>query len=228
MAAHGVVDTTAGQNHLGMVADFLGFVREVVGVNANAMAADQSRAEWKEIPLCACSFENLKSIQPKLVKDKAQFIHECDIHIALGVLDNLCGFGDLDAAGLVGSGFNNFAVKSIDDTGDFGRGAGGYFFDRGEAVLFVPGIDALGTVADKKILIELEARNFLEHGHAVFLGATGIDGALIDHNVSGLEDAAHGLASFDQRSEVRTEVFIDGRGNGDDVGRAILEVLAIA
>lgn len=228
MAAHGVVDSAAGQNHLGMVADFLGFVREVVGINANAMATDQAWAEWEEIPLCACGFENLKSVKPELVKDEAEFIHERDIHIALGILNDLGCLRDLDAAGLVGSGLDDFTVELIHEIGNLRRGAGGDFFDRGKAVLFVPGIDALGTVADKKILIELETGDFFEHRHAVFLGAAGIDGALVDHNVSGLEDAAHGLAGFDQRREVRTEVFIDGRGNGDDVDRAILEVLAIA
>ena len=228
MAAHGVVDPTACQNHLGVVAYFLGFVREVIRVNANAMAANQAWAEWKEIPLCACGFENLKGIQPELVKYKAKFIHERDIYIALGVLDDLGGFGDLDAAGLVGSGFDDFTVELVDEIRDLGRGAGGDFFDRGKAVLFVPRIDTLGAVADKEVLVELKARNFLEHRHAVFLGAAGIDGALIDNNVSGLEDAAHGLAALDKRRKVRTEVFINGCGDSDNVDRAILEVLAIA
>ena len=49
--AHAVVDPPAGQDHLGMVAQALGLGGEVVGVDADAVAADQARRERQEVPL---------------------------------------------------------------------------------------------------------------------------------------------------------------------------------
>jgi hypothetical protein len=42
--AHAVVDAAPGEDHLGVVAGELGLVREVVGIDADAVAADEAPA----------------------------------------------------------------------------------------------------------------------------------------------------------------------------------------
>ena len=49
--AHAVVDPPAGQDHLGVVAQALGLGGQVVGIDADAVAADQARRERQEVPL---------------------------------------------------------------------------------------------------------------------------------------------------------------------------------
>ena len=41
---HAVVEAAAGEDDLGPIADFLGLVREVVRIDADAVAADETRA----------------------------------------------------------------------------------------------------------------------------------------------------------------------------------------
>ena len=108
------------------------------------------------------------------------------------------------------------AVQRVDDVGHFGRGAGGDLLDGGQPVRFVAGVDALGAVAGEEVDVELQAREFFQHGHAVFLGGAGVDGGFVDHDVAGFQHPAHGLAGADQGREVGLLVFVDGRGHGDD------------
>jgi predicted RNA methylase len=42
MVAHAVIDAPAGENHLGMMAERLGAMREIVGIDADAMTADEA------------------------------------------------------------------------------------------------------------------------------------------------------------------------------------------
>ncbi|MNN96343.1 hypothetical protein D3C81_2153120 [compost metagenome] len=93
-----------------MVADALCLVGQVVGVDANAVATDQAGAEGQEVPLGAGGLEHLFGVDAHLVEDDRQFVDQGDVEVALGVLDDLGGLGDLDAAGLVGAGADDLAV----------------------------------------------------------------------------------------------------------------------
>src|SRR5690606_40064764 len=53
ISAHRVVQAAAGQDDLGVVADGLRLVRQVVRVDADAVAAHQAGAERQEVPLGA-------------------------------------------------------------------------------------------------------------------------------------------------------------------------------
>src|SRR3546814_18411363 len=53
VAAHPVVEAAAGQNHLGVIADGFGLVRQIVRVDADAVADDQTGAELEAVPLGA-------------------------------------------------------------------------------------------------------------------------------------------------------------------------------
>ena len=83
-------------------------------------------------------------------------------------------------------------------------------------MLLVAGIDALGAVAGKEILVELQARDALEDRHADFLGAAGIDGRLEDDDVALLQHLADRLARPLDRRQVGSLVLVDRRRHRDD------------
>ncbi len=110
VGAHAVVKAPAGQDDFRVVADGLGFVGEVVRVNANAVAADQAGAKGEEIPLATGRLEYRLGVDTHLVEDECELVDEGDVEVALGVFDDLGGFSDLDAVSLVGACCDDFVV----------------------------------------------------------------------------------------------------------------------
>ena len=193
MRAHAVVDAAACKNDFGMVADLLGLVSQVVGVDADAMAAHQTGAEGQEIPLGASGGQHLVCVDAELAEDQRQLVHERDVEIALGVLDDLCGLGDADAGGLVRAGGDDAGIKRVDGICGGGSRSAGHLQDGGEAMRLIAGIDALRAVAGEEIAVEGEAADPLENGNAIFLGAAGIDRRFIDYDGAGAQRCADGL-----------------------------------
>ena len=181
---HVVVEAAPGEDHLGVVADLLRLVRQVVGIDADAVAADQARAERQEVPLGAGGDQHFFGVDAEAVEDQRQLVDQRDVHVALGVLDDLGGLGHLEARGLVRAGGDDAAIQLIHEIGHFGRGAGGDLLDAGQAVLLVARIDALGAVAGEEILVELQARNLLEDRDADFFGAARVDGGFVNDHVA--------------------------------------------
>lgn len=227
VGAHAVVEAAAGEDDLGVVADGLRLVGEVVGVHADAVAADQARTEGQEVPLAAGGLQHGLGVDAHLVEDDGQLVDEGDVDVALGVLDDLGGFGHLDAFGLVGADDDDLAVELVDQLGHFGGGAGGDLLDGGDAVFLVARVDALGAVAGVEVDVEFEAGKLLQHRDAVFLSGAGVDRGFVDDDVALLEHLADGLAGLDQRGEVGLLVLVDGGGDGDDEGVAGGEVLQV-
>ena len=69
--AHAVVDAPAGEDHLRVVAELVGLVRQVVRIDADAVAADEARAERQEVPLGARGLQHLRVSMPILWKISA-------------------------------------------------------------------------------------------------------------------------------------------------------------
>ena len=59
---HAVIDAPAGQDDLRVVAQHVGLVGQVVGIDADAMAADQARLELQEVPFGAGGFQHLGGV----------------------------------------------------------------------------------------------------------------------------------------------------------------------
>ena len=53
--------------------------------------------ERQEVPLGAGRLEHVERVDADAVEDERQFVHQRDVEVALGVLDDLGRFGDLDA-----------------------------------------------------------------------------------------------------------------------------------
>ncbi len=108
---HGIVDVPSGEDHVGMVADLLGLVGEVVGIDPDAVAADEPRREFQEIPLGSGGFEGFIRIYVHFVANNGQFVHQGDIQVALRVFDDLGGLGNLDGGDRINAGGNDQAVQ---------------------------------------------------------------------------------------------------------------------
>ena len=227
VGAHAVVQPPTGEDDLGVVADGLRLVGEVVRVHADAVAADQARAEGQEVPLAAGGLQHGLGVDAHLVEDDGELVDEGDVDVALGVLDDLGGFGHLDALGLVGADDDDLAVELVHQLGDLGGGAGGDLLDGGDAVFLVARVDALGAVAGVEVDVEFQTRELFQDGDAVFFGGAGVDGGFVDDDVALLEHLADGLGGLDQRGEVGLLVLVDGGGDGDDEGVAGGEVLQV-
>ena len=84
-------------------------------------------------------------------------------------------------------------------------------------------VDAFRAVAAEEVLVELQAAEFLQHRHAHFLGAAGVNGTFVHHDIAALQHLAERLRGLHQRGEVRALVLVDGRGHRDDEEGALLQ-----
>lgn len=114
--AHGIVTLAAGEDHFGVIAFHLGFVGEIVRVNADAVAAHKAGSEGEKIPLGSRGFKNIEGIDVQGVEDDGQLIDEGDVEVPLRVFNDFSGFGFL------------YGCRGMDSCGDDGAVEGFYFF----------------------------------------------------------------------------------------------------
>src|SRR6185503_3160495 len=214
--AHAVVDAPAGENDLGMVAELVGHVRQIVGIDADTMAADQARPKGQEVPFGSGRLEHFERIDAYLVEDQRQLVHQRDVEIPLRVLDDLGRFGDLDRARAVDAGRDDAAIDGGNAFQRLRRVAADQLDDARQRMLLVPRIDALGRIPDEKIALPHHAGSLGYHRHANVLGCAGVHGRLEHDGGAALEIPADGFAGREQRTEVGLVRIVDRRRHGDD------------
>ena len=156
--AHAVVDAPARENHLRVIAQHLCLVRQVVRVDADAVAADQAGPKRQEVPLRARRLQHLERVDADAVEDQRQLVDQRDVEVALRVLDHLGRLGHLDARCLVHAGRDDTAVDLGHLLQRRRRVARHHLGDLGQRVLLVAGVDALGRVAHEEVFLPLHAR----------------------------------------------------------------------
>ena len=77
---------------------------EVVGIDPDAVPADETGREPQEIPLRSRRIEDITDGNADLVAKGRDLVHERDVHVALGVLHGLRHLGHLDARSFVDTG----------------------------------------------------------------------------------------------------------------------------
>ena len=211
-----------------MVAHLLCFVREVIRIHADAVAADHAGAKGQKVPFAAGGFQYVQCVYPQAGKDDGKLVDQGNVQIALGVFNDFGGFCHLDAAGLVRPCANDLAVQRIHRLGHLGGAAAGDFFDGSEGVDFVPRVDALGAVAAEKILIEFQPRGFFQLRNADFFSSAWEHGGFIDHHIPFFKHAADGLAGLDQGGEIRAMGIVHRRRYSHDEDPTVTQVVQLA
>ena len=127
-----------------MVAGDLRAISQVVRIDPDAVTTNQPGMIIQEIPLGCSGGKHIARIDSKFLKNGREFIHEGDVEIALGVFDDLCGFGDFDRGRAMDAGGDNRPIHVGYDV-EGARVLPRYdFLDSLEAMRLVARIDAFG------------------------------------------------------------------------------------
>ena len=217
VGAHAVIEPAGVAHDPGEHAVHLRLLDEVIRVHGDAVTAHEAGAELDEVPLGGGRLDDVVGVDAHGVEDFGELVHEGDVHVALGVLDDLGGFRHLDGRGLVCAVREDGVVHTVHQISDFRSGAGGDFADFLHGVELVTGVDAFGGVAGEEVHVELEAGDALHDGEAFLFRDAGVHRGFIDDDIALADDLAHGLGSAPQGLQVRVVVLVHGGGDGDDV-----------
>ena len=164
-----------------MIAYLLGFVRQVVRINAYAVSPDEAGIEFQEVPFRSGGFKHRLCIYPHFVEDYRELVHERDIDVPLAVFNDLSRFSNFDGRGTMDSGFYyelvyfRYRVKCLVVHARY------YFCDSLEAVDFVTWVDAFWGICDFEIFAAFQTGFFFKNRGAYFFGNSGIYGRLKYH-----------------------------------------------
>jgi len=200
-------------------------VGQVVRVDPDTVPSNQARREGEKVPLGPGCGQDVRGPDVHAGEDQGEFIHEGDVDVPLGVLDDLGRLGHPDGRRQVGAGGDDGAVEFVDGPCRLRGGSRGDLPDAGHPVRLVSRVDALRAVAAEKVRVVFQARHPFDDRYAVLLGAARIDRGLEDHDGSDPDDLSHGLAGRQEQAEVRPVVPIDGGGHGHDIDGARPQVL---
>ena len=78
-------DAPAGKDHLRMEADRLRLVGQIIGIDADAVAADKAGPIAVKVPLRAGGGQDVGGIQAEFLEQHGQFVHERDVDVSLDV-----------------------------------------------------------------------------------------------------------------------------------------------
>ena len=184
IGAHVVIYPAPGKDNFRVIPDSLGFMGEIIRVHTNAVPANQAGFEGQEIPLGSGCRQHFMGINLQPREDHRKLIHQRDIQITLGILDNLCRLSHLDRTGLMGAGGNNTGIKRIHFIGNLRSRTGGDFHNAGYPVFFITRINTLGAVTGVKVPVKHQAGDVLQNRHADFLGCTRVYRGFINHDIA--------------------------------------------
>ena len=213
--AHRVVGAPAGEDDLRVVADLHRAVGQIVGIDADAVAADEARREVQEIPLGAGGGEHVVGRQPQGAEDLRDLVDEGDVDVALGVLDHLGGFGGADVAGDEHVASVERSVEGGQPLGDLRRLGGDDLGDVRDPVFGIAGVHPLGRIAEMEVCAGGEPGDALQHGHADVLRHPRPHRALVDHD-GALEAGADGLGRRQHGAQIGALLVVERRWHRDD------------
>src|SRR3984893_10956550 len=117
---HAIVDPATGQDDFGVVARLFCTIGQVIGVNANAVPADQARLKWHEIPFGTRGCQHIAGVDIERPENQRTFVHERDVEIALCVFDDLGGLCDPDRGRAVSARCDHRSINVSHDIEGFG------------------------------------------------------------------------------------------------------------
>ena len=96
IAAHTIIDPPSRLDQFGVEAEILRLIDKIIGIDADAVSADQSRGEAQRIPLRIHRIDDLACIDIHAVERHRQLVHKGNIDVALCILCHLRRFGNAD------------------------------------------------------------------------------------------------------------------------------------
>ena len=200
-----------------MIAQLLGLIGEVVGVNTNAVAAYQTGTEAQSIPLGIHAVHHFVGIDAHAVKHHGQLIHEGNVDVPLAVLHYLDGLGSFDGGNGVSTHLDDLIIDMLDLVQGICIHTGDDLADVLQTMHLIAGVDTLGRVAHLEVHTALQAGFPLQNGNTYILGDTGINGGLVHNNGALGQVSTQQLGGADYRSQIRGVIQIYRRGNCHNV-----------
>ena len=163
--------------------------------------------------------EHVERGDVELGEDLGDLVHEGDVDVALGVLDDLGRLGDPDRFRPEHAAGGDPAVNGGDALGHLGILARDHLDDLFDGMLAVARIDPLGRVSEEEVAAALQPRHALDQRPAHLLGDARIDRAFEDDHrrPGGIDQPGDRLGRLQQRREVRTIRGVDRSRHGDDI-----------
>ena len=196
-------------------------MREIIGVDPDAVSSDKSWLERQKVPFRSRGGEHLVRVDSDQMENFRKLIDECDVQVPLGVFNDFCRFRHLDAACLVRAAGQNGSVKGVHNIRRFGSRSRSDLQNSGQRVFAVAGIDSLRTVSAEEIAVECKPAVFFQNRNAFLLRAAGEHRALKDHDRAGSHHFPDGFTGAVQRSQIWLLVLIHRSRNRHDEDVAV-------
>src|SRR6185437_11519897 len=228
VARHVVVDVPGGGDDFGFIDQGCRFMREVIGVDADAVAAYEPGLEFQEVPFGAGGFDDIIGVDAYAVEDKRQFVHQGDVEIALGIFDDLARFGNFDRRCAVGTCFDHEVIGLRDLFKGDGIVSRHHFYDGAKGMFFITGVDAFRRVAETEVaFVQMQVGVFLQKGQTVLFRAAGVGGRFGNDIIATLEDLANGGRGAYEGLEIGYVRFVYRCGNGNNEETGLLQYFGI-
>lgn len=227
IGTHAVVESASIKHNAREDSIDLCLLDEVIGIDTDTVPAHKSGAEFDEVPFAGGCLDDVAGVDVHGIEDFGEFVHEGDIDVALGVLDNLTGLGDFHGRCLMCAVDKYGVINSVNDISDLWCGARSDLADFLDCMLLIAWVDTLGRVTGKEVLVERQSGNTFYDREAFLLGNSRIDGGFIDYDISFGDYLADCLAGSPERSEVRAVVTVNRSRHGNDIEITVLDLLEV-
>ena len=114
---HPVVHAAPCQDNLRVIAQTLGALSQIVGVNRDAVSTYQARIHFDEVPFGACSLQDILRVDAQQAADLRELVDEGDVDVALGIFYDLSSLCHLDTGSTVGSVLKHGVINIINEFG---------------------------------------------------------------------------------------------------------------
>ena len=217
VGAHAVIQPAGVAHHARKDTVHLRLLDKVVGIHADAVAAHKTRAQFDEVPLGCRRLDHVVRVDVHRIEDLRQLVHEGNVDIPLGILDDLGSLRHLDGRSLMRPVHQDGVIDGVHDIGNLRRRAGCHLLDFLHGMELVARIDALRGITGEKVLVELQAGHPLHDGDTLLFRHAGVHGGFIHDDIALGNHPAHRIRGAPERAQVRTVVLVHRCRNRHDI-----------
>ena len=163
------------------------------------MPTYQSGRERQEIPFRSGGFQYIKRIYPHSIENNGKLVHKGYIHVTLGILDNLGGFGYLDTRRTVQPRLNDQLIDFRYRFQSFGIAAGNDLHGIYQGMYLITRIDSFRWVSNLKVLSYSQPWNLLQDRDAILFRTSRIYGRFVYYIIASFKDFAYRAGRTQQR-----------------------------